>query len=203
MGVAFGPGRIAKIFGAYPLSAYNNSRNLRASAIMSDAFVEPPGNDCFIGQCGTLRDARAVRDAAQAPVWVYQMRALGSHSFVGHGDEMPYIFQPQNYSFPKERWNRGSDDARLADIIGSYWTNFVKFQNPNGEGLESKGALPFWPHLEGAQPEGERLLSVDAHGLGAQPASRLAQCAFWQHLLSELPEDVEHDAAHVNPVLIV
>jgi para-nitrobenzyl esterase len=55
-----------------------------------------------------------------------------------HSSELWYTFASLRENVPPARpWTEA--DFRLADIISSYWANFVKKGDPNGEGL------PFWP----------------------------------------------------------
>ncbi len=50
-----------------------------------------------------------------------------------HTAEVPYLFQHlYNQQVTKE-------DSDISDVISSYWTNFAKYGDPNGEGL------PHWP----------------------------------------------------------
>jgi para-nitrobenzyl esterase len=63
------------------------------------------------------------------------------HGIAGHGAELIYLFgfPPPIFFYAVELpWNASSDMA-LSDTIISYWTNFAKHGNPNGEGL------PYWP----------------------------------------------------------
>ncbi len=55
-----------------------------------------------------------------------------------HGAEMPYVFDHLDlYDAP---W--AESDRRLAETMISYWTNFARTGDPNGEGL------PNWPAFE-------------------------------------------------------
>jgi para-nitrobenzyl esterase len=45
-----------------------------------------------------------------------------------HGAEIPYVF-----GIPANSWT--ADDRKLSDLMGTYWVNFAKTGDPNGEGL--------------------------------------------------------------------
>ena len=53
-----------------------------------------------------------------------------------HGSEMPYVFRHLEPSFGAQFTD---EDKKVSEIIATYWTNFAKKGNPNGEGL------PQWP----------------------------------------------------------
>lgn len=52
-----------------------------------------------------------------------------------HGQDIGYVFQHLDSKKP----NITQTDLQLSDAISSYWANFTKFGNPNGE------TLPNWP----------------------------------------------------------
>ena len=52
-----------------------------------------------------------------------------------HSSELPYIFDNLNQS--TRPWTE--DDEKIAQVMSSYWVNFISTGNPNGEGL------PEWP----------------------------------------------------------
>ena len=51
-----------------------------------------------------------------------------------HGQDVDFVFK----SLRKENVDT---DFELSDIMATYWTNFAKYGNPNGEGL------PEWPEF--------------------------------------------------------
>jgi len=82
-----------------------------------------------------------------------------------HGQDVPYAFMNLDSSNP----NTPPSDFKLSDAMGTYWTNFAKNGNPNGNGV------PEWPafsnehqdvmYLSGSKPfvstvPGEKPLQV-------------------------------------------
>jgi para-nitrobenzyl esterase len=112
----------------------------------------------------------------------------GSPPFpAAHASELPYVFNNlgQLPLFPD-----GSDpklsaasaaDHKLADTMSSYWVNFARTGDPNGNGL------PIWkPHQAGNQQDG-MLLDADPSSEHLPAPARLA-------LLDKLWDRQEHDA---------
>jgi len=60
-----------------------------------------------------------------------------------HGQDVVYVFQTLDEKNPEI----SSSDVKLSDIMSTYWTNFAKNGNPNGEGV------PRWPAFNGADPK--------------------------------------------------
>jgi len=57
-----------------------------------------------------------------------------------HAAEIKYVLEnidPNRY---------GEDDLKLSDMMGTYWTNFAKYGDPNGENL------PVWPEFTEDNP---------------------------------------------------
>ncbi len=56
-----------------------------------------------------------------------------------HGQDVAYVFMHVNAD--------NQSDVALSDAIGTYWTNFAKYGDPNGEGV------PTWPAFSDENPE--------------------------------------------------
>ncbi|MBL7762829.1 MAG: carboxylesterase family protein, partial [Chitinophagaceae bacterium] len=98
--------------------------------------------------------------AKSVPVYVYQFGYVPAtaRNFArygaGHGSEVSFVFNTLN-----ARWgNPGEATAQekeLANIMNTYWTNFAKTGNPNGNGL------PAWPLYD---IQKENILDIDLDG---------------------------------------
>ncbi|WP_020599781.1 carboxylesterase/lipase family protein [Spirosoma panaciterrae] len=60
----------------------------------------------------------------------------------GHGQEVAYVFEHLNPSNPQTT----KTDLAISDAMGTYWTNFAKYGDPNGKGV------PNWPAFNEANP---------------------------------------------------
>ncbi|PKQ66676.1 carboxylesterase [Labilibaculum manganireducens] len=72
----------------------------------------------------------------------------------GHGSEIEYVFNKLN-----ARWGNPKttlEEEQLAKIMNTYWSNFAKTGNPNGEGLAS------WPQYN---TKSEEILLIGSNGL--------------------------------------
>ncbi|WP_372776166.1 carboxylesterase/lipase family protein [Mangrovibacterium sp.] len=60
-----------------------------------------------------------------------------------HGQDVGYVFMNFNPNDP----NTTQSDLALSETMGTYWTNFAKYGNPNGEGV------PEWPAFSDENPK--------------------------------------------------
>lgn len=98
--------------------------------------------------------------AKRAPTYMYQFGYVPpawrerARYGAGHGSEVSFVFNTLN-----ARWgNPGeptSEEKELARIMNTYWANFAKTGNPNGNGL------PNWPVYD---TQKEEILDVDVDG---------------------------------------
>jgi para-nitrobenzyl esterase len=82
-----------------------------------------------------------------------------------HGSEILYVF----HHLDVKPWPWTNADRKLSDMMASYWVNFARTGNPNGEGL------PRWPAFNSERP-GVMMLG-DAIAPGPIPNQK--QLDFW------------------------
>jgi para-nitrobenzyl esterase len=96
----------------------------------------------------------------RAPTYMYQfgyvpatMRERSRYG-AGHGSEVSFVFDKLN-----ARWGAPAEatpeEKELARIMNTYWTNFAKTGNPNGNGL------PVWPLYD---TQKEEILDIELDG---------------------------------------
>ncbi len=60
-----------------------------------------------------------------------------------HGQDVAYVFMTLD---SLRRSDISQSDYKLSEMMGTYWTNFAKYGNPNGEGV------PEWPDFSDEKP---------------------------------------------------
>jgi para-nitrobenzyl esterase len=91
---------------------------------------------------------------------------LGLRLGADHGAELPYVFGLLNH------WKTSvpPNDLALQNTIMTYWTNFAKTLDPNGDGL------PVWKPFS----ESDSDVMVLDQIVGMEPHPRAGQISFWQ-----------------------
>ena len=91
-----------------------------------------------------MRTWARLTTAAGARAYLYSFSHVPPHPRARelkafHASEIPYVFGVVPSSDPREAGFRYTEvDRRLADVMSTYWVNFVKTGDPNGAGL------PIW-----------------------------------------------------------
>ena len=98
--------------------------------------------------------------AKGAPAYMYQFGYVPANARqrspygAGHGSEVPFVFNTLN-----TRWGSSgeasAEEKELARIMNSYWVNFAKTGNPNGNGL------PQWPLYNKKE---QQIIDIDIDG---------------------------------------
>jgi para-nitrobenzyl esterase len=95
----------------------------------------------------------------RAPAYMFQFGYVPpaarerSRYGAGHGSDIAFVFNTLNAR--RGAQEPTADEKELARIMNTYWTNFAKTGNPNGNGL------PNWPVYD---PKKEEILNVDLDG---------------------------------------
>jgi para-nitrobenzyl esterase len=99
------------------------------------------GSDSFIA-FSTWKWIEAHKKTGDSPVYRYhfELRATPSKyhpgTFAFHSDDIEYVFGTLD---TRPGWEVRPEDRKLSDQMMTYWTNFAKNGDPNGEGV------PAWP----------------------------------------------------------
>ena len=139
----FGP-RATEFLGLYPASSDADTRKASETAF----------RDTLAGW-ENWSWVRAQSKTGKAPIYYYYFTRkppapaeeqftehLGADVGVYHGAELAYVFG----NFYPTTWAWSDDDRRFAKIVSSYWINFAKTGNPNGDDL------PPWAAFDPGNP---------------------------------------------------
>jgi len=102
------------------------------------------------------------------PVYTYYWthRPTGDPAGAHHGSEILFAFN--NLSARNNPWT--DEDKRVAEIMSSYWANYIATGNPNAPGL------PVWPDFDARS---RTVMELGDH-FGPIPIATPAHVAFWK-----------------------
>ena len=138
-----------------------------------------------LGGCTNLTLAEAMAKTGALAPWIYTFedstvptspsRHKGYDNAASHAAELTYLFPDAGQYLPRSV--RMTDEQRaLARQMRAYWGNFVKHQNPNGEGL------PVWKPFEGEGAMMALRLNGKSQTVPASYFADLHHCSFWHSI---------------------
>ena len=113
------------------LQVYPQATEAEAFKASKDVFREAG----FAWHAWSWAKLQARHGRSKAFVYYFDHRAPSSLQGSNHADEVPYVFGNLGRS-------SGPRDRALSDMIGSFWVNFAKTGDPNGD------SLPGWPAFD-------------------------------------------------------
>jgi para-nitrobenzyl esterase len=136
----------------YPASTADQVRR-SAQDLASDRFIA----------FGTWKWMEAHLKTGEAPVYRYRFEQVlpSPVDAAPHASEIEFVFQV--LSSRKLPWRPA--DRTVSSLMGSYWSNFAKYGDPNGEDL------PLWPVY---RPDAHQVMHLNADA-GAAPDDRRAR----------------------------
>ena len=143
-----------------------------ATAAQAKRSAQDLAGDRFIGY-STWKWMEQQLKTGQAPVYRYRFEqtlplpadaAPGAEATAPHASEIEFVFQV--LSSRKLPWR--PEDRKVSDLMGSYWSNFAKTGDPNGDGLAR------WPAYS---PDGYQVVHLRADP-GAAPDAHRARYQF-------------------------
>lgn len=169
----FNTSAVLQVADIYPNYEFKNDDD-RAARVLRDFFFT----------CATRRVARAL-DRFSVPVYVYHFTYKGDwieDPFLGdyHSAELCFVFDNE---WPPLIHIFSEKDQQMADSFGTFWTNFAKFHDPNGDSTLPRAAGDvFWPKYNSTV----ELNAVMDVPVSVEEAFEDEQCEFWD-MVSELP----------------
>jgi len=173
-------------YGTIPMASYQKKMQDRFGDLASAFFLLYPNNtqeQSGDSQKAVARDSGLVsmfmwaqwrgktsKTNAYTYYWTHAEPGPDSARYGAfHTSEVPYIFNTME--FAQRPWT--DRDHQLAQILQSYWINFMVSGNPNGPGLVD------WPAFTAKTPATMEL----GDRFGARPVSDIAKLEFWETYL--------------------
>jgi para-nitrobenzyl esterase len=164
----FGAADAKKVLAQYPPSKYPS---------LTEALAAVYGDSSY--SCPTYSDIREL-EKQDIPVYSYEFREPNPPSVIPlplgptHVTELAFVFQAPEGRMAAERLN--PKQLKLSDQMISYWTNFARNGDPNGE------SLPRWTRYSTASDNFLGLTSEES-GLQDYHAFKVDHhCGFWEAL---------------------
>jgi para-nitrobenzyl esterase len=117
------------------LAAYEHATDAEAAQSGKDLFRE----SAFAWHTWAWASLESQKGKGKAFVYYFQYHTPSSPGGATHGADVGYVFGT--------RRNATSEEAALSDLMMTYWTNFAKNGDPNGEGI------PVWPSFTEQSPQ--------------------------------------------------
>lgn len=162
---------------------YSSEAPLNGHAAFFPAAAAAYGESTFI--CPGLELSALVSQHTKS--WNYRYNVLTSSEIqqgigVSHVSELPYLFGPGNA--PAGSDTEGFDFQDITPVLQAYYTNFVRFLDPNAQPV--KGSVS-WPQYNGQSPK-RLLLQVNGTTVENVPNTQLTRCQFWKGLINQLEQ---------------
>ena len=106
-------------------------------AILLSAGAHGPGRGCN-QRAATAKPTFIISAIGRLIPITPQFKSWGA----AHGAEISYVFGNFTPSMPPS-----AEDRAVSDTVSSYWVNFAKTGDPNGQGM------PTWPAFSNSKPE--------------------------------------------------
>lgn len=162
---------VSLVQSAYPDSSFGNATEQIATIIRDFFFL-----------CPTSR-ALLAQGSWGEETWLYQFVYRGDwieDSFMGdyHSAELEYVF---GNAWPPIVHQFSARDQAVSTSFGYYWSNFIKYGNPNGNGA-TPATQPNWPPYD---PD----LNSIAMDVPPTPVQGLIEktCEMWDHIAQWAP----------------
>jgi para-nitrobenzyl esterase len=157
------------------LSAYPHATDAEATKASRGVMRE----STFSWSTWTWARLQAQKGKGKAFEYFFDYHAPNTDG-AGHGSDVPYAFQTLGGQQGKPK----PEEAKLSDMISSYWVNFAKSGDPNGPGL------PNWP----AFAENDQKVMVFDAASSARPVPNLDKLKAFDAYISGRREEAKKNA---------
>jgi para-nitrobenzyl esterase len=167
------------------LAAYPHSTDAEAVKSTKDIFRE----STFAWHTWAWATLQTEKGKGKAYVYYFDHRTARSPNGANHGDEIGYVFGNLGgpaIGVPGPPPPVRPQDAKISDLMSSYWVNFAKTGDPNGAGL------PAWPAFS---PSAQNAMIFDTMP-GARPLPNMTQINAFDGYYKWLREQAKAHATH-------